>query len=173
MKQFVEVTKNFFNDEELKIIIDYGEEIFEEKHLLGNDKSLGWGPGLNPSSSDIHIYPVDPSIDSEIHGMISEKAKQHFNMKIQGICYHWWLPGSHIHWHNDANRGGAATIYLNPEWDKEYNGFFIYELDGNFGIELPEFNKCVFQHGGVMHATTPVSLNAPIRKSLQIFLNHE
>ena len=64
----------------------------------------------------------------------------------------------------------AATIYLNRKWDRDYGGYFIYEKDNKLGIEYPTFNKCIFQSGGVHHATTLTSKDAPVRKILQIFL---
>lgn len=166
--QELRVIKNFFSKEEIKFIKNYSEDVFESREILLSSKRE-WQKGLNDTSNEILIYVIDPIVDAEIYDIISLKMKKEFNMNIGGMSFFFYTNQSNINWHNDGGWSGAATIYLNEKWNREDGGFFIYEKDKKFGIELPEFNKCVFQKGGVDHATTLTSEDAPVRKILQVF----
>lgn len=167
--QKLKVVDNFFSLEDIEFIKNQVEDISKEEDILGSDKLNGWHPSLNTSSNPVKIYYIDPTIDSEIYNMVSEKMKKEFGMEIKAILFHFWTNGSYINWHNDHGHGGAATVYLNYKWETDWGGLFTYEIDNKLGIEKPKYNKCVFQSGEVLHATTPVTENAPIRKSLQVF----
>lgn len=167
MKKF-KVINNFFNDNEISEIKYQIEDIFTSKEILKSAKG-DWDPDLITSQGDVDRYALDPTIDSEVYDIIYYRMKEEFNMTPKGIIFHYWNHRSYINWHEDASHGGAATIYLNEKWNRDYGGYFVYEKDNKFGLEIPKFNKCVFQSGGIPHATTPVADNAPIRKSLQVF----
>jgi hypothetical protein len=172
MIQELKVIENFFQKNEIRFIKKYAEDIFESKEILRSSKKE-WQKGLNDSSNEILIYSINQIIDSEIHNIISLKIEKEFGMNIGGMSFFFYTNQSNIDWHNDAGWAGAATIYLNEKWDKEDGGFFIYKKDEKFGIELPEFNKCIFQKNRVEHATTLTSKNAPVRKILQVFFKNE
>ena len=171
MQQF-KVIENFFEKDEIKLIKDYSEDIFTSKEIWRSSK-IEWDKRLNTSLNDILLYTMDPIIDSEIYSMIYEKTKEAFNMEPLGISFFFYLSQSNINWHDDGDHGGGATIYLNQKWDRDYGGYFIYEKDNKLGIEYPTFNKCIFQSGGVHHATTLTSKDAPVRKILQIFFKNK
>lgn len=162
------IIHKFFSEDEIKFIKDYSRDIFK-KDILFTDKTNNWAEHLNTSPGRVEIYNIHETIDPELYKIISRKVNNEFGMEIKGCAFFFWLNNSNINWHNDAGHGGAATIYLNEKWKKEWGGFFIYKKDKKFGIEKPEYNKCVFQSGGIDHATTPVNKDAPIRKSLQVF----
>lgn len=167
--QQLKVVKNFFSKEDIKSIKDYSEDIFTEKTILKNDKSKGWEKGLNTSSANVDIYTLNPIIDFEINDLIVKKLEEEFKMTVGAVNFYYWQNTSNINWHNDDFHGGAATVYLNEVWKREWGGFFIYEKDNKFGIELPKFNKCIFQSGAVEHATIPTTDFAPVRKTIQVF----
>jgi hypothetical protein len=169
MKQ-LKIINNFFNENEIKFIKNYAEDILSTQEILSSDIIDDWQAQLNTSSGRINTYHINSKIDSELYEIISKKIKKSFEMEIKGSSFYFWLNNSNINWHNDSGHKAAATIYLNKIWDKNWGGYFIYENDNKLGIEIPKYNKCIFQSGGIEHATTPVDKNAPIRKSLQIFL---
>jgi hypothetical protein len=169
MKQ-LKVIENFFENEEITFIKNYAEDILNTQEILSSDIIDNWHKKLNTSTNRINTYHINSKIDSELYEIISEKIKKSFNMEIKGSSFYFWLNNSNINWHNDSGHAGAATIYLNRNWDKNWGGYFVYENDNKLGIEIPKYNKCIFQTGGIEHATTPVDKKAPIRKSLQIFL---
>jgi hypothetical protein len=166
--QQVKVIENFFEKDEIKFIKDYSEEFLKEKENLISDKSR-WDPRLNTSQGEVKIYVINRKIDSELFDLISNKTKKVLNMENPLMYFYYWENNSNINWHTDPAYLGGATIYLNKKWDRDWGGYFIYEKDKKLGVEIPSFNKCVFQFGSVPHATTPLSNGAPIRKTLQIF----
>lgn len=166
--QELKVIENFFKKEEIEFIKDYSEDVFTSKEIWGSSKSK-WDKRLNTSLNDILIYNINSTIDFEIYGMIFEKTKKVFNMTPKAMSFFFYLSQSNINWHDDNYHAGGATIYLNKKWNRDYGGYFIYEKNNKLGIEYPTFNKCIFQSGGVPHATTLTANDAPVRKILQIF----
>lgn len=170
--QQLKVIENFFEKEEINFIKDYSEDVFTSKEIWGSSKHE-WDKRLNTSLNDILTYKINSSVDFEIYDMIYKKTKKTFNMNPKGMSFFFYLNQSNINWHDDAGHAGAATIYLNQKWNRNYGGYFIYEKDNKLGIEYPTFNKCIFQSGGVHHATTLTAKDAPVRKILQIFFKNE
>lgn len=82
-----------------------------------------------------------------------------------------WTRLSYIPWHDDGSKEVAITIYLNEEWPSDWGGIFLY-LDGNSEIRgrFPKFNTGLKNNANLMHATTPVALDAPEpRFTIQLF----
>lgn len=166
----LKIIKDFFNSDEINFIKNYSEDVFKIKEILNSDKTNEWDKILNTSNSRIMIYKIEPIIDYELYELISKKIQNEFKMQIKGSCFYYWLDNSNINWHNDGSHKAAITVYLNKKWDKNWGGYFIYEYNDKLGIEIPEYNKCIFQSGGVPHSTTPVTNKMKPRKTLQIFL---
>lgn len=78
-----------------------------------------------------------------------------------------------VNWHDDGSFVGAASIYLNQDWNRTLGGHFIYQMDDQQVMTAiqPKQGTAVYQSGGVLHATTPVAVNAPNRLSLQVFIH--
>jgi hypothetical protein len=82
-----------------------------------------------------------------------------------------WTRLSYIPWHSDGSKDVAVTIYLNDEWPKDWGGIFLYvdegsELRGRF----PAFNSGLKNSANLLHATTPVALDAAEpRYTVQLF----
>jgi hypothetical protein len=164
------IIKDFFSKDEINFIKNYSEDVFKVKEILNSDKTNEWSKTLNTSNSRVIIYNIEPIIDQELFEIISKKIQNEFKMRIKGACFYYWLNNSNINWHNDGSHAAAVTIYLNKKWDRDWGGYFIYENDNNLGIEMPEYNKCIFQSGGIPHSTTPVTNEIKPRKTLQMFL---
>jgi Rps23 Pro-64 3,4-dihydroxylase Tpa1-like proline 4-hydroxylase len=164
----LKVINQIFKEKEIGIIKKYSEEMFKDNNVLLPSKSV-WDYRLNISDNEIKIYRLNKKIDEQVYDIIVDELESRFEMKVKTASFCYYLQKSYINWHNDMGHSGAATIYLNEKWDKEDGGFFVYELNNNLGIEIPKFNKCVFQKDKLFHATTPTSSNAPIRKILQVF----
>jgi hypothetical protein len=166
--QELKVIKNFFDKEEIEFIKNCSEEYLKEKEILLSDRGT-WDPRLNTSFGEVKIYNINKKVDSELFDLVSNKTKKVLNIGNPVMNFYYWGNSSNINWHDDCDYLGGATIYLNEKWDRNWGGYFIYEKDKKLGVEIPRFNKCVFQFGSVPHATTPLSIGAPIRKTLQIF----
>jgi Rps23 Pro-64 3,4-dihydroxylase Tpa1-like proline 4-hydroxylase len=168
MEKELKVINKFFNSDEIKFIKNYSEDVFESRNIWKSSK-VEWDKRLNTSENDILIYYLNEVIDSEVYEMVQKKTKTVFDMEPYAMNFFFYLSQSNINWHDDHKKRAGATIYLNRKWHRDYGGYFIYEKDKKLGIEYPSFNKCIFQSGGVDHATTLTSKDAPVRKILQIF----
>ena len=168
--QEVKVIKNFFNNEDLKSIKEYCDDIFDNNNSLFK-ASLDWDARLLKSvKSDVLSYLLTETIDNEIYKLIYSMLVSQFDFKIKAIKFHYFLQESNIQWHNDSDHGAGATIYLNQKWNREDGGLFLYQKKNeDISIILPEMNKCIFQSGAVEHATTPTFNHSPVRKSIQVF----
>jgi hypothetical protein len=81
---------------------------------------------------------------------------------------------SFIPWHDDGNYVHTVTIYLNERWDYDWGGALLYSLEEppfeNVSCVYPERNKGVAYTPPLHHSTTLTAINAPMRESLQIFV---
>ena len=84
-----------------------------------------------------------------------------------------WEKGCYIPWHNDQKYDFSATIYLNPEWEYDDGGQFVYtEGDDYYGVNhsyTPQFNTAVLLKGGHYHCVAPVNSNDKTRVTIQFF----
>lgn len=80
---------------------------------------------------------------------------------------------SYIPWHEDLTHKRSMTIYLNKEWDKNWGGYFMYELENEIRAVKPTFNTGVLFTPPVLHTTTMPTIDAPLRLSLQVFVNEK
>ncbi|GAA4051313.1 2OG-Fe(II) oxygenase [Parerythrobacter jejuensis] len=83
-----------------------------------------------------------------------------------------WTRLAYIPWHNDTKHAEAVTVYLNEEWDPDWGGLFLWRDGANGAIHAKEplFNTALRNSGAVLHATTPVMLDAPEpRFTVQLF----
>jgi Rps23 Pro-64 3,4-dihydroxylase Tpa1-like proline 4-hydroxylase len=168
--QEIKVIKKFFNNEDLKIIKEYCDDIFDNNNSLFK-ASHYWNPILLKSvKSDVLSYRLTETIDNEIYRLIYSMLVSQFDFKIKEMHFYYFLQESNIQWHDEGYHAAGATIYLNQKWNKEDGGFFLYQKKNeDISIILPEMNKCIFQSGAVEHATTPTFNHSPVRKSIQVF----
>ena len=84
-----------------------------------------------------------------------------------------WEKGCYIPWHNDQKYDFSATIYLNPEWEYDDGGQFVYtEGDDYYGVNhsyTPQFNTAVLLEGGHYHFVAPVNSSDKTRVTIQFF----
>ena len=84
-----------------------------------------------------------------------------------------WEKGCYIPWHNDQKYDFSATIYLNPEWEYDDGGQFVYtEGDDYYGVNhsyTPQFNTAVLLKGGHYHCVAPVNSSDKTRVTIQFF----
>lgn len=85
------------------------------------------------------------------------------------ISAYIWTRGSYIPWHNDVMSKFAATVYLNPNWELNWGGLFLYQTNDGIKATPPNFNTAVVNEGNVLHATSILANDSPPRVTLQIF----
>lgn len=83
-----------------------------------------------------------------------------------------WHKHSGISIHNDWAYNFAATIYLNPEWNLDWGGLFMWRDPQTLGIHghVPEYNTMVLNTQKTEHFVTLMSPMAPVNRfTLQIW----
>jgi hypothetical protein len=168
----VKIIKNFFNENDLNIIKKELENAYDFKLGWVNGKSKhDWALGVDGGKVDIITFPLNQVIDEEVYTIIKNKVETEFQLKVHNIGFHYCRSGSHMGWHNESGEyTGAVTIYLNKIWNRNWGGYFLYEEeDKTLKLQIPQYNKAIFQFAKTFHATTPVYEGFPIRKSIQVF----
>lgn len=83
-----------------------------------------------------------------------------------------WHKHSGISIHNDWAYNFAATIYLNPEWNLDWGGLFMWRDPQTLEIHghVPEYNTMVLNTQKTEHFVTLMSPMAPVNRfTLQIW----
>lgn len=165
-----EVIDNFFEPDELQRVIEYFEDVCLDNPQLFTGKDV-WTPRLSENSqNDTFVYHLERKIDTDIFDWLEGYMINRFDKVPSNMRFYQYMPGSHIDWHRDGEKNGAASIYLNEDWKKEYGGLFLWrEEDGSFRGELPKMNRCLYDLAGAVHSTTPTYKTSPVRRSLQVF----
>lgn len=137
--------------------------------------NLFWPEYIIKSSTVVPVLSLD-HVDTirnylrEVYNKILPESSKH---KME-INYYLWPPLSYIPFHDDSHKLIASTIYLNKTWDINHGGFFMYLENHNYHHENyksipPKYNSCVINDNKIKHGTTLTTMDAPIRKTLQIF----
>ena len=117
--------------------------------------------------------------DEDLRSIIIDKCVNLYGTtsdeNLYGIVYHESHEESAINWHEDGIYNGAVTFYFNDEWNRDYGGYFIYQKNNDEVMTAiqPIGNTSVYIQNEVLHAVTPVRKDAPVRKSIQVFIRDE
>ena len=88
------------------------------------------------------------------------------------VANYIWMRLSYLPWHNDGNVKDAISVYINPVWERDWGGLYLYEdkASGQIMAHVPKCNTAVKTTNGVPHATTIISVDAAApRVSIQLF----
>jgi hypothetical protein len=151
-----------------KFADSHGRDVFEVNNM-GR-----WGAGLEAGSySPVLVLKLEEYRDYFIQKYKTvDPAFAEFNNVI--VYMHIWLPGSQINWHHDSNDEAprlSSTIYINPSWNWNWGGLFLYD-DPGLGQRwvFPHENHMVWFRPPVWHSTTMVTQSAEYpRLSIQLF----
>ena len=85
--------------------------------------------------------------------------------------YYLGAPGSYVAWHDDSCYEFASIIFLNEGWNPNWGGLHFYEDLNGLGLraEVPVFNRCLINAGGVPHGASITSPDAPPRRVIITF----
>ena len=125
-----------------------------------------WDYNVRFDSSTVLVYDI---CDEEIKNKISNVVKDIFDREIKSIMFYYWMPCSHIPWHDDGDHSGGITIYLNEKWDNNHGGIFLFDNGKEIHGIYPNKNRAIEQYGNVRHSVCPTSMNSNIRRTIQIF----
>lgn len=172
----IKIFDNFFTEECLdkinkKLDLFVGKE--KIKSALFSLNLWNWEEELIQGSFPILRHSLVEE-DDEILRSIRGEVQKKIDLKVGGVVIHFFTKMSYIPWHSDAGYGGALTIYMNRKWDPNWGGFLLYREGDEIKAIIPEYNKAVYQKGGVPHCVTPVNMSAgEMRMSIQVFLQKE
>lgn len=164
--------------------IEFFESVFQEpfcSFLLANARAslkestefqrsnFHWDPAIRKSSAVVLVRDIEPVLSGLVLDNLSERGLiAHRDYHVMNYA---WTRLSYIPWHNDGHTHDALTIYLNDVWELDWGGLLLYQNAKKQIIGYPPIFNCGFRNNSnVLHATTPVSLDAPEpRFTLQIF----
>ena len=161
----------------IKIIENFlPEELYNEcneysMYLLKNENNTFktnhmWDYEVRRDSATVLVHDVS---NKELISKVSNIVKEKFDREINDIMFYYWMPCSHIPWHNDEGNVGGITIYLNEHWDNNHGGIFLFDDGAQIRGIYPNKNRAVEQYGNVYHTVCPTSMNSNIRRTIQIF----
>lgn len=162
----ITVFDHFLDDVLIQQCIDYSIQQYNVQNFQLNNQR-DWGSNIVEDSGPVHVHSI-PTASDLYQRIFAAVRNQTGNSPTSIMCY-YWMPNSHICWHNDTNHSGAVTIYLNRDWNPNHGGLFLYEQGSTIQAVLPIMNRAVMQIGGEMHAVTCTTSRAPIRCTLQMF----
>jgi 2OG-Fe(II) oxygenase superfamily len=161
----IKIIENFLPDELYNECNDYSI------HLLKNDKNTFrtnhmWDYSVKLDSATVLVHNIN---NAELMNKLSNIVKEKFDREINEIMFYYWMPCSHIPWHNDDGHLGGITIYLNEKWDNNHGGIFLFNDGTHIHGIYPHQNRAIEQYGNVYHSVCPTTMNSDIRRTIQMF----
>ena len=172
MKQ---ILKSFNNFLDLKLINEI--EAYVDASIKSPEPrwktSLWWEPPIRRATSPVPILLLPDNLTIPIHQTLKEKAGLTWKESAPPLQsqYYLYSPGGYIGWHDDTKYEFGSMIFLNPVWNINWGGIFLYEDLEGLGLrgEVPTFNKCLVSAGGVPHGVSALTPDAPWRRVIVTF----
>ena len=172
MKQILKSFNNFLDFKlinEIEACVDASLKSDEPRWKT----SLQWKQQIQRATPPVPILPLPDKFTASIHQTLKEKAGLTWKESTppQRSQYYLYPPGGYIGWHDDVVYAFASIIFLNPVWNIDWGGVFLYEDLNGLGLrgEVPAFNKCLVNGGGVPHGVSRLSPDAPLRRVIITF----
>ena len=163
---YLNTQENFLSDSLLQKL---GEFTYSEPPLRSNITS--WEGFLIGASSAILIQDIEGELKNDLVSEIKNKLDIDFSGCTFECTYVLGTRGSFLQWHNDGNHFYSITVFMNDNWDRNYGGAFMYEIDDVVTAVYPKRNKAVLMKPPVEHGTSATSQDAPLRQTVQVFIN--
>lgn len=133
--------------------------------------NYSWSSDVFKGSFPVQCRLMDEKYTEKILNNLFEKNI--IDNKNYSVNNFVWTRLSYIPWHNDGiYEGGAVTIYLNPIWDENWGGIFMYREENSDEIHgiMPKFNTAVKVNNYTLHSVSFISpLASCPRYTLQLF----
>jgi hypothetical protein len=144
--------------------------VYSKEHKPDGINLTDWDSGVVSTSGTIILYRLPLKLSTKIMLYVNNMFPNMGNL-VPKITYTLGCRYSYIPWHGDDGHLFAMTIYFNEHWDVDWAGPFIYKSGNEYKAIYPEYNKAVFFKSPLDHCTTMPNIQAPLRESLQIFLD--
>jgi len=163
----VNITKNVFSNELL-------EKLYMHTRIDGKQPTrtnfFGWSSAVTGTSNAIFAFAVEAELKKTVAEELVTKGIFKQIPKLWTANIYLMSRNSFIPWHDDARHKFTCTAYLNKEWHSDLGGYFIYQDGEDKKALIPEYNMVVSFAPPIGHTCTITALNAPLRESLQIFV---
>lgn len=128
-------------------------------------------PELVGISNAVFRFDLDNDLRSVVAKELIEKEMLASEPKKWQAYIHLFTRESFLPWHDDKGYVHTVTVYLNPMWEYNWGGAFMY-MPGPDDIRAmyPKFNTGVCFDPPMLHCPSITAGNAPMRESLQIFV---
>src|SRR5215475_8007582 len=155
---FEDVLTSSFAEFLFKIAIG---SLSNRKSIVGNERN--WGKGLTREWSKVSVQHYPEIIKNQILKELAGKGI--VKDKNYDVYCHIWEKLGFIPWHNDkvsSKAREAITIYLNPQWEKNWGGIFLYREDETPHVKgfIPSFNTAIRNSGNLSHSVSIISPDA-------------
>jgi len=179
----MKIIKNVLSDDLAKLCLN--EIVKLQDDSVWSSSKFYW-----PESIQIGISGscLVTKADENIKNQILEQIQSYFPKTSDdfSVMFYIWQPCSGMSKHLDSAYKFAATIYLNPYWNIEWGGNFLYynktNIDwntpeneymydhDNWKLIVPEYRTMVINTDKMLHMVTPISSFVPeLRYTIQIF----
>lgn len=171
--QLIKVTDDTFTKSEYETIISTMTEMVDNN--VSTPSTKHWPQELvNEAGGYSDVYAV---YQDEILKILADKCMSVIgsssNYELYSAMYYEGHGQSGLNWHTDRAYSASASFYLNDDWDDNYGGYFSFRMEGGDKLATilrPDLGIAVFQKGKINHAVTQTRHDAPMRKSLQVFI---
>lgn len=163
-------TKNVFEKTLLLKLKNYIYDTIKNNNIVKTNLN-SWPNDVKGNSNLVEIITINNHMQlfRDIYNELKEFGGINYNELSLQIYI--WHPGSYIKWHNDGDHKLGFTVYLNENWDEDFGGIFLYKEQNNiFGFK-PEHNTIIFVKDKLEHCVTMITPDAPLRITLQGFVN--
>jgi len=129
-----------------------------------------WMECVRRATSPIAILELPPTFSTHIHERLKKTSAWKAD-QVNNSMYYLYSPGGYVAWHPDHTYEFASMIFLNKAWNLDWGGLHLYEDLNGLGIraEVPTFNKCIINGGGIPHAVSALTPDAPFRRVIVTF----
>ncbi len=174
MENYINIIPNFLSQETIDLIFKKYEDSKGKAAFEINEMGR-WGADLYAGNFG-PVYIISMYEELAAYFQYRFKSIPEFDeYKTVSACFlHIWQHGSGINWHHDSlgdNHRVGFTIYLNPNWNVNWGGLFLWEKHGQTGWICPQYNMAVWLKSPLWHSVSLITRAAPTpRFSLQLFL---
>jgi hypothetical protein len=153
-----------------------------------SSSTLFWPEGIKKAITGSCVTSI---VEDDIKEQILSRVREYLpeNIKDISVMFYVWQQNSGISTHTDSGYNFAATIYLNPFWDIDWGGTFLFydeDIDwgddeddaykkilkdsDNWKVLIPECGTMVLNTSEKVHMVTPISpLSPELRYTIQIW----
>ena len=131
---------------------------------------FSYQPHIVGFSNAVFCFYLDEDIKDAVLTELVSKGFLPYKPKKSHTYIHLFSRNSFIPWHDDSRYIYTVTVYLNESWDINLGGLFVYQDGDELKCIQPTYNTAVYFVPPIGHTTTVTAINAPLRESLQIFV---